>query len=342
MPDDSARAHTVGTHRGRECDLHGEDRRLHPVDPGHSLGCRHRLGDREPGLGGDQRLELCHPCGKSGFDGKQLRAHGGPLGSLTGEHPHRSAIVLSDRRRKRNLTGGDPAQCVGQLRQGGREHTRAHRPVSTPTRQCVRQVGCRQPFRMLLDPVGEPQRGPSQLLVGGGGHREQRRPASGGGGLIGFRGDRRLLEHGVHVRSGHPERRHRSAARLVARSRPRRDLLGDEQSRLDLTEFVGQPSEMRHRRHQAGLQPEDRLDESDGAGGGLGMAEIAFGRTDDAPVSAHAVDLRQPTEFERVTDRCAGAVGLDHANGCRVHPRHRQGCAVDVGLGVQRWCGDRR
>ena len=99
---------------------------------------------------------------------------------------------------------------------------------------------------------------------------------------------------------------------------------------------------MCHRRHQAGAQPEDGLDKSDSAGRGLGMTEIAFRRTDHAPASVDAVDLRQSTELQRVTDRRSGAVGLDHADGCRVHPRHRQGRAVDIGLGIQRRRRDRR
>ena len=39
VPDDRTRAHPVGSHRGGEPDLHRENRRLDPVDPGHRLGC---------------------------------------------------------------------------------------------------------------------------------------------------------------------------------------------------------------------------------------------------------------------------------------------------------------
>ena len=98
---------------------------------------------------------------------------------------------------------------------------------------------------------------------------------------------------------------------------------------------------MCHRGHQAGAQSEDGLYQPDRARRGLGVAEIAFRGTDYAAVSVGAVDLRQAAEFQRVTDRCAGAMGLDHADGGGIHPGDGQGSAVDVGLGVQRWRRDR-
>ncbi len=58
VADYGAWPHPVGPHRGGQRDLHGEQRRLDPIDAGHRLGCRDRLGYREPGLPGDQRFEL--------------------------------------------------------------------------------------------------------------------------------------------------------------------------------------------------------------------------------------------------------------------------------------------
>ena len=194
---------------------------------------------------------------------------------------------------------------------------------------------------MLFYPVGQPPCRSAQLLARGRREREQQRPGCGAGGLVGSGSFGRLLEHGVHVCSGHPERGHRSTARLVGGGRPGRDFFRNQQAGFDLAEFVGQPGEMCHRGHQPGTQTEDGLDEPDSAGRRLGMAEIAFRRTDYASVSVGAVHLRQTTELQRVTDRCAGAVRLDHADGGRVHPCHPQGRAVDVGLGIQRWCRDR-
>ena len=140
----------------------------------------------------------------------------------------------------------------------------------------------------------------------------------------------------------HTERGHSRPSRTVARDRPRCDLRGHQQTRLDRTQFLRQPVEMRHRRHQSRPQTQDRLDESDGAGRRFGVAEIAFGRTQRAPAAVCSVDLREAAELQRITDRRTGSVRLDHADGGCVDGRHRQRGAVDIGLGVQRRCRDRR
>ena len=91
---------------------------LDPVDAGHRLGRRHRLGHREPGLAGDQRLRFRDGRGEHRFGRKQLGAHRGPLRTLAGEHPHRSPVVLPDRGLIRSVAVGDLAQRLGQLRRG--------------------------------------------------------------------------------------------------------------------------------------------------------------------------------------------------------------------------------
>ena len=61
VADDRSGHHAVGRHRRGQCDLDGEHGGLHAVDTGHGLRRRHRLGDRESRLGGDQRLESLPP-----------------------------------------------------------------------------------------------------------------------------------------------------------------------------------------------------------------------------------------------------------------------------------------
>ena len=173
MADDGPRCHAVGLHRGGQRHLHGEQRRLYPVDTGDRLRGRHRFGDRKPGLGGDQRLEFGDTCGECGFACQQVGAHRRPLGTLSGEHPHRSAVVVTDRRGMGDLGRGNLPQARDQLRKVGRQDSCAHRPVPAPARQRVRQIRCGEVLPVRLHPPGQPLCRRAQPLVGGGRHREQ-------------------------------------------------------------------------------------------------------------------------------------------------------------------------
>ena len=173
MSDDRPRLHAVGPHRRRERNLHGEQRRLNPVDSGHRLRCRHCLGHREPGFACDQRLEFGDVGGEHRLSGQEFRAHRRPLRTLAGEHPHRSAVALANRFRVGHTAVGDLPQAADQSREVGREHRGAHRPVPAPTGQRVGQIGGRQAVRVLLDPVGQPPCGAVQLLGRGRRDREQ-------------------------------------------------------------------------------------------------------------------------------------------------------------------------
>ena len=137
VPDDRAGLHAVGPQGGGQCDLEGEQRRLDPVNTGHRLRRRHRLGDRKSGLLGNQRLGLGDGCGERRLLGQQLCAHARPLRTLTRENPHRSAVVTTRRRLIGGFTAGDLAQPGGQLLEVFRDHRGAHGPLSTPARQGV-------------------------------------------------------------------------------------------------------------------------------------------------------------------------------------------------------------
>ena len=155
MSDHRARLDAVGLHRCRDSDLHGEQRGLDAVDTGHRLGRRHRLGDREPGFACDQRLQFSDAGSERRLSGQKFGAHGRPLRTLAGEHPHRSAINLAHRFRIRNVAACDFVQTVDQAGEIRGEHRGTHRPVPAPTGQRVRQIGGHQSVRMLLNPVGQ-------------------------------------------------------------------------------------------------------------------------------------------------------------------------------------------
>ena len=77
---------------------------------------------------------------KTGSVASRLAPMPGPLRTLAGEHPHRSTVVLPDRRLIRSVTIGDLSQCLGQLRRVTRHHGRANGPVRTATRQRVSEI----------------------------------------------------------------------------------------------------------------------------------------------------------------------------------------------------------
>ena len=176
VSDDRARAHPVGLHRRGQRDLHGEQGRLHPVDTGHGLRRRHRLGHREAGLLGDQRLEVGDGCGENRFVGQQVGAHGRPLRTLPGEHPHRSAVVVAHSGLIRELTVGDLAQSFDQLGESFGDHRGTHRPVRAPAGKGVGQIRQRHGSCAALRTQSASRPAVSAQRVGGGGRqREQQR-----------------------------------------------------------------------------------------------------------------------------------------------------------------------
>ncbi len=248
MTDDGARAHPVGLHRRRECDLHREDGRLNPVDLADLLRGRHRLGHGESGLALDQRLDLGDRGGESRLGGQKRGSHARPLRALPGEHPHRTAVVVADGGLVRGSPVGDLTQRLDQLLIAPGEHGRANGAVGTATRQRVGEVtelGTVDTVAVEVRgrPVGQPARGAAQLVGRGRGQREQQRAGQGGRRVV-VLGDRagglrvrRLLEDRVHVGAGQTVGRHRGATGVVTVGRPRGHGLGDEQPGLDAAEL---------------------------------------------------------------------------------------------------------
>ena len=155
VADDRTGRYSVGRHSGGHRDLHRKDRGLDPVNAGHRLRCQHRLGDRETGLGGNQRLEFGDRGSEHRFGGQQAGAHRRPLRPLSGEHPHRPAVILADCRLERIVTVGDRQQALHQNATAVSSHGRAYRPVAAATRQGIRQVTQNQIIAGSLDPVSK-------------------------------------------------------------------------------------------------------------------------------------------------------------------------------------------
>ena len=103
--------------------------------------------------------------------------------------------------------------------------------------------------------------------------------------------------------------------------------------------FIRQTGEMQIPRNRPVLQGQDRFDQADGTGCRLGVAEVRFHRSEGArPVEA--VHLTQAGVLEGVTERSAGAVRLDHADGSWVHARGVKCRPKQRGLGGARRGGD--
>ena len=154
MPDDRAGPHPVGLHGGGQRDLHGEQGRLDPVDAGHGLGRRHRLGDREPGLArrsaAPRSATVAANTGSSASRSAPIAAHCEPCPENTHTGPRSS---WPDRGLVRGVAVGDLAQA----RRSARVRSAAITAVRTgrcaaPARQRVAQVRQRHLIRVLLPP----------------------------------------------------------------------------------------------------------------------------------------------------------------------------------------------
>ena len=144
-----------------------------------------------------------------------------------------------------------------------------------------------------------------------------------------------LFENGVHVGARHAIRRDgRAPRRCAALAWPGCNLLWHKEFGIDPGELIGEPGEVRHRRHQAMLQRQDGFDQSHHTRCGLGMTQIALGRRQGAG-SVDAVNACQAFEFDRITNGGAGAVRLDHADGAGVDTGRRQRRAIRHHLRIQ-------
>ena len=154
---------------------------LHPVDAGHRLGRRHRLGHREPGLRGDQRLHLGDGRGEHRFGRPAARRPSPPTASPARRTPipvharlaRPRADTESRPRRPRASRSASCLEAVGEDRRTHRPVVRAAGPACT--RHPSRESGAR-----ALDPVGQPAGGLAQPVGRGGRQREQQRPVDRG------------------------------------------------------------------------------------------------------------------------------------------------------------------
>ena len=120
MPDDRARAHPVGLHGGGERDLHGEQRRLDPIDAGHDL--RARTSPRSPRTRTREAISGSI-CGDGGgehrFVRQQLSAHLRPTANPARRTPtpdpgHR-ARPRPDTEYRRRRPPAEPRVSSGRL-----------------------------------------------------------------------------------------------------------------------------------------------------------------------------------------------------------------------------------
>ena len=343
MADDGARCHAVGPHRGGNPELHREDGGLNPIDTGHRLRCHHRRGDRETGLGGDQRLELSDLGREHRLGGQQSDAHRRPLRPLAGKHPHRSAVVLTDGGLERVIATGDCPQAFDQDLAAVGDDGIAHGAVTATAGQRVGEVAQVQVIARGLDPVGQALRGLTKAIHRGGRDRKNQLLNSRAGDPSPAVGRSRLgglLEHGVHVGARHAVRGDRSAPRgdtLI--HRPAGGLLGHEQPGLDFGQVIGELIEVQVLRDDTVVDRKHGLHQTQHAGSGLGVPEIALDRGERAGTLI-AVDGRDAVELDGVTDRGSGAVRFDHADSGGFDARGRQCRTEDRDLGITRGSQD--
>ena len=173
MADDRARAHPVCLHGGGQRDLHGEQRRLDPVDTGHDLAAPTSPRSPRTGLRGDQRLGSRDGRGEHRLVGQQVSAHRRPLRTLPGEHPHRTPVVAARprpdteyRRRRPRATPRSARRGCWRSRRCAPGGAHADAPGCRPD-PATRRPSC------ASHPVGQPAGGAAQFVGRGGRQREK-------------------------------------------------------------------------------------------------------------------------------------------------------------------------
>ncbi len=138
-------------------------------------------------------------------------------------------------------------------------------------------------------------------------------------------GGRRLLDDHVCVGAADPEGRHPGPTRPPHR-RPGHAVGRDGEPRSTLDSVRRQLGEVQMRRNVAVLHAEHGLDETGDPGGRLQMTQVGLHRPQHQRRRAVALteDLTQRPQFDRITQRGAGAVRLDVVDLRRLQPRRRQ------------------
>ena len=243
---------------------------------------RHRLGHREAGLARDQRLRLGDGRREHRFVRQQVSAHRGPLRTLPGEHPYRSAVVLTDRGLIRSVTVGDLPQRLDQLLGAAGDDGRPHGPVATPARQGVGQIRQRHLAGMCASTQSASRpavrRSPSAEVDDSGNSSGAAIADPVACVLLCRECSGACSTMACTLVPEIPVRRHRRPSGVLAVGRPRCDLLRHKQFRVDPGKLIGQPGEVQILRNHAVLQREDGLDQAQCSGGGLSMPEIGLHR----------------------------------------------------------------
>ncbi len=174
----------------------------------------------------DHRLGLRDGRGEHRLARQQLCAHGRPLRTLAGEHPHRTPVVATERGARTGCRPRRPSRSASTSSARSSAMTAVRTgAVRTPTRQGVGEVGQRD-IVMCEHPVGQPAGSAAQFVRRGRRQREQQRRrghriARNDLAAQRVQGGRCLLQHAVHVGPGKPVRRHRRAPGVVTVGGPR-------------------------------------------------------------------------------------------------------------------------
>ncbi len=231
--------------------------------------------------------------------GVQLTSHAKTLRSLTGEQE-----------RERGLVRGHTPRELGAVRQH-------HGPLLERRprgRQRERDVQRRQGIRDRLQPD------PLFLQGSRGAAGQNPRQHSGSRRRRGLDDQSRcLLEDHVRVRARHTERGDTGARRPVD-GRPRSRVVQQGHGALGPVDLGGRCAEVQGLRQQSVLQRHDDLDHPGDTRGALGVADVGLHRPEVERLGpVLAVDRQNRLRLDRVTQRRAGAVGLDgvHIGRCQ-------------------------
>ena len=138
----------------------------------------------------------------------------------------------------------------------------------------------------------------------------------------------------MKIRAAEAKRADGGAARMIFRRRPNALLRVDVKRRFagfkggcGLFNFNG-------RRQRFVIERERDFDQTSDPGGGFGMADLRFDRSQGAfrAVLMRRKKFDQPLDFHRVADRRAGAVGFQQFNRVRRNARVAVGVAVGFHL----------
>ncbi|PSK61766.1 hypothetical protein B0E53_06334 [Micromonospora sp. MH33] len=326
---DRVPAHHIGHHAERldqpeQGDLDGEqaglreDRLVQQVGLGRALGGQQH-GRQRPRQGPVQLpAHLVQRRGEHREGGVQLPAHAGALRALAGEEDGELAAghARAGEHIPGRLPGREGPQPGDQVVPAGGGH---HRTAVQHGPGHHRGVGDVQ--RPGVGVGGQPG-GPAAGLGGEGGvgaggeqHRDDR-TVDRRRLLLGGLRRRGLLDDGVRVGAGHPERRHGRPARPV-HGRPRGRLGGERDRPGGPVDVRGRGVHVQGGRDDAVPDRQHHLHHAGDAGGGLGVAEVGLdGAQQQRGGLAPVLPVRgeQGLRLDRVAEGGAGAVRLHHVD----------------------------